>query len=74
MSAVIQAPVDLMEAIASLRLPAKADEKLQQLMDRNNEGRLTRSEREELKTLVEWSEQLSLLRARALRVLGKKPG
>lgn len=73
MNAVIQAPLDLMEAVASLRLPGKADEKLQELMARNNEGLLTLKEKEELEALVEWSENISLLRARALKLLGKKP-
>jgi hypothetical protein len=35
MSAVIQAPREMIEAVAGLRLPAKADHRLQELMDRN---------------------------------------
>jgi hypothetical protein len=42
-------------------------------MDRNNEGLLSSSEREELESLVEWSESVSLLRAEALRLLGRHP-
>jgi len=42
-------------------------------MDRNNEGTLHSSEREELEALVELSEQLSLIRGEALRILGKRP-
>lgn len=42
-------------------------------MDRNTEGFLTESERAELETLVELSEQLSLVRAQALQLLGRKP-
>jgi hypothetical protein len=42
-------------------------------MDRNNEGLLTDAEREELESLVEWSESVSLLRAEAFRLLGKRP-
>ena len=38
MSAVIAAPVDWIESVGDLRLPAKADRRLQDLMDRNNEG------------------------------------
>jgi hypothetical protein len=38
MTAVVQAPLDLVEAVAELRLPARADRQLQTLMDRNTEG------------------------------------
>jgi len=42
-------------------------------MDRNNEGLLVESEREELEALAELSEQLALVRGEALKVLGKRP-
>ena len=42
-------------------------------MDRNNEGVLPESEREELESLVELSEELSLVRGAALQILGKQP-
>jgi len=42
-------------------------------MDRNNEGLLQESEREELEALAELSEQLSLVRGEALQILGKRP-
>jgi hypothetical protein len=42
-------------------------------MDRNNEGVLQESEREELESLVELSEELSLVRGAALQILGKQP-
>jgi len=71
MSAVVQAPLDLVESFADVRVPPKTDARLQSLMDRNTEGRLTPSEREELEALVELSETLALLRARALHVLGR---
>ena len=73
MPAVIQTPVDLVEAIADLRFPPKSDRRLQALMDRNTEGGLTPAEREELEALVELSEMMSLVRARALHLLGRKP-
>ena len=41
-------------------------------MDANNEGRLSAAERRELAALVEWSENVSLLRAQALRLLGRQ--
>ena len=62
-----------MEAVGNLHLPAKADHRLQELMDRNNEGVLLESERGELEALVELSERLSLVRAEALQILGKQP-
>jgi hypothetical protein len=69
----IQAPSEWVETIGDLRLPSKADVRLQQLMDRNNEGQLTQLEREELEALVELSERLSLVRAEALQLLGRDP-
>jgi hypothetical protein len=38
-------------------------------MDRNNEGLLGPGEREELEALAELSEELSLMRAKALQIL-----
>lgn len=73
MNSVVEAPVDWVESVGNLRFPPKADLRLQELMDRNNEGALVPPEREELDALVELSEQLSLVRARALQILGKRP-
>ena len=73
MSTIVQAPLDLMEEVAVLRLPPKTDRHMQALMDRNNNGKLTAEEREELEALVELSEKLSLVRARVLHCLGRKP-
>ncbi|HKI37218.1 MAG TPA: hypothetical protein VKA46_35515 [Gemmataceae bacterium] len=73
MATVIEAPIDLVEAVAELRFPPKTDRYMQVLMDRNNEGTLTPAERDELESLVELSEVMSLVRARALHLLGRKP-
>ena len=62
-----------MATVGDLRLPTKADERLQQLMDRNNEGALSAAERGELEALAELSERLSLVRAEALQLLGRGP-
>jgi hypothetical protein len=70
---VIAAPVEWVELVGNLRLPPKADQRMQDLMDRNNQGALNSREREELEALVELSEQLSLVRAEALDILGKQP-
>jgi hypothetical protein len=73
MSVVVQAPLEMVEAVASLRLPPRTDRRLQELMDGNNEGRLTAAEREDLDALVELSETISLIRSKALHLLGRKP-
>jgi hypothetical protein len=73
MSSVISAPVDWVESLSSLKLPPRADRRLQELMDRNNEGQLSGSERAELETLVELSESLSLVRTEAFCLLGRTP-
>jgi hypothetical protein len=63
MAATIDAPQQWVENIAMLRLPEQADRRLQQLMDRNNEGQLTEQEKADLSALAKLSEQLSLVRA-----------
>ena len=73
MSPVIPVPVDWVESVARLRLPAKTDRRLQKLMDRNTEGQLIDSERAELESLVDMSETISVVRAGALHLLGRKP-
>lgn len=69
----ILAPVELVEAVAALRLPPRADHRLQELMDRNTNGLLSTSERAEMESLVDLSENMSLIRARALHLLGRNP-
>jgi hypothetical protein len=73
MSADDQAPREMVEEVAALRLPPRADRRLQILMDRNTNGALQPGEREEFEALVELSETISLARAKALRVLGRTP-
>jgi hypothetical protein len=73
MSAVIEAPVEMVEAVADLRLPPKADRRLQDLMDRNTNGALTPEEREQLGALVELSESIALVRSQALCLLKRPP-
>lgn len=73
MSAVLVAPRELIELFADVRIPPKTDARLQFLMDRNSAGQLQPHEHDELESLVELSTQLSLLRARALHVLGRQP-
>ena len=73
MSRTVDAPLEWVETVGSLRLPPKADQRLQELMDRNNDGLLTEAERADLESLVELSERLSLVRAEALHLLGRRP-
>jgi hypothetical protein len=63
----------MIETLAAMRLPPKTDRRMQHLMDRNTDGLLTPTEREDLEALVEWSETISLIRAQALHLLGRKP-
>lgn len=74
MTATMPVPVDWIKAVGDLKFPARADHRLQELMDRNTEGDLQPNEKEELEALVELSEQLSLVRAEALHILGRQPG
>lgn len=74
MSATLEAPRRMIEDLAALRMPPRSDARLQVLMDRNNDGLLKAEEREELESLVEVSEAISLLRAEALSLLGRRPG
>lgn len=69
----IRVPRDLVEQVAAWAFPASTDSRLQSLMDRNNDGILTPVERQELESLVAVSESMSLLRARALKALGRRP-
>jgi hypothetical protein len=73
MNAIIPTPATLLEAVGQLHLPPAADQHLQQLMDRNTEGQLSPAEVQELSGLAELSEKLSLVRAQALLLLGRKP-
>ncbi len=69
----ISAPLDWVQSVSELRLPTSADRRLQELMDRNTEGQLTAEECADLESLAELSEKLSLVRAEALHLLGRKP-
>lgn len=73
MPAVLEAPVEMVEAVAALRLPPRGDRRMQFLMELNTDGKLTPEQKEELENLVELSETISLVRAQALHLLGRKP-
>lgn len=74
MEAVVEAPLEPVESVAAMRFPAKADDRLRRLTDRNTNGQLSPAEKEQLEELVEFSEAIALVRAKALRVLGETRG
>ena len=57
---VVSAPLDWVQLVSDLKLPPKADSRLQLLMDRNTEGQLSAEETADLEELVELSEAISL--------------
>lgn len=73
MDVTVDAPLQWVESITALRLPDQTDQRMQDLMDRNNEGQLSPQEQADLAALAELSERLSLVRAEALHLLGRKP-
>jgi hypothetical protein len=73
MSSVVEAPREFLEAVGALAFPPQANRRLQELMDRNNEGLLVPSEQDELSGLVELSETISVFRAQALQLLRRRP-
>ena len=48
MTTVVEAPVEMIEAVAALRLPPRGDQRMQSLMDGNTNGSLTAEQKEEL--------------------------
>jgi len=61
--------IELPDGLSSLELPAGVNRRLQQLLDKQDEGvALSSEEREEADGLVNLSEMLSLLRLRARRL------
>jgi hypothetical protein len=73
MIAEAESPADVLEEVAALSFPPETDARMTFLMDRNTDGLLSATERDELAALVNWGHRLSLLRARALLILGRKP-
>lgn len=70
----VEAPADFLEELANFLLPESTQRRLESLMDRNTEGALGPDEAEELNALVEMSERISLLKGRALLILGRGNG
>lgn len=70
MTTFVEAPLQWVEWLSDLKFPAQTDQRLQELMERHNEGDLTEGEKAELQSLVQLSEQLSLVRSEALHLRG----
>jgi len=68
-----ESPTAVLEDVADLSFPPETEARMTWLMDRNSEGALTATEHDELTALVNWGHRISLLRARALFVLGRRP-
>jgi hypothetical protein len=66
-------PRNDLEMIADARFPPGVDYRMQDLMERNNNGQLNAAEHEELKGLADMSMIWSLVRARAMIALKRKP-
>jgi hypothetical protein len=66
--------LELPEDLARLTFPPALNERLQALLDKQDqEGALTKQERQEAESLVELSELLSLLRLRAQQAAKTAP-
>lgn len=73
MVSTISASTEWVESVSQLKLPEPTDQRMQELMDRNNDSQLSATERDALESLVESSDTLSLVRTEALRLLGRHP-
>ena len=69
MPTTIPVPQQWVESVSRLKFPATTDRRIQYLMDRNNDGLLTADEKLEFEALVVLSEELTLVRAVALKLL-----
>lgn len=69
----IQLQIEMPGDLAKFRLPKGVHQRLQALLDKQDEGRaLTPSEKREAKGLVEMVDMLSLLRLRSRRLGGRR--
>jgi hypothetical protein len=70
----VSVELDLPKDWQTFRLPPALDDRLQELLDRQDrEGKLTRRERSEAKALTELVDMLSLLKARATLSTNRRP-
>lgn len=69
MAQTIEIPIQFLEEMANFQFPGSTQERLDCLMDKNNEGLLEEDERQELWALVDINERVSLLKGKALLLL-----
>ncbi len=69
MGALVTVPREALESLESFRLPPQLDRQLQDLMDRNNDGLLDDTEKDQLAGLADLSERMALHRAQIHRLL-----
>ena len=69
----ITTAIEFVETVANFQFPSKVNQRLQELMDRNNDGKLCGSEVQELETLAELSTSFSRLKAQAFHLLERSP-
>ena len=73
MSRSVVIEIEVPATLAQLRLPAGVNERLQELLDRQDRGEpLTAGERRDAEGLVDLAELLSLLRLRAQRIRSER--
>lgn len=65
MGQTVEIPIQFLEEMANFQFSASTQERLDWLMDKNNEGLLERDEREALRALVDLNERISLLKGQA---------
>lgn len=69
MAQAVQIELEMPDDLAAFRLPEGVQKRLQELLDRQDQGQeLTAAERREAEGLIELAELLSLLRVRAERL------
>jgi hypothetical protein len=75
MSKVVAIELEIPDDLARFELPPGVQARLQELLDRQDQGAtITKAEREEAEGLVDLAELLSLLRLRAERAGASTPG
>lgn len=72
MGQTIEIPVEFLEEVAELRFPSSVQDQMAKLMDKNNEGLLSKDEQKKLQALVDLSELVSITKGRARLLLQQK--
>ena len=73
MKPLIEVPREMIETVAALQLPLKAEQRLQFLLNQKRNALLTYEEHKTLSALKELSQRLSAVRAPAIQLLARNP-